>query len=148
VPDSRFVETFVNQTYDKITLTNTSTVTIPAGTTITWTVHNSSSAADTITLSSLAGVSSTTTSLTIAAGVTATITLTTTAAIAPGGSVSWQYNAAHWNFQGRVTMSFAGTTLATCPSVSGCVSIFGSNPGTACPTTALAAAKTADPVRV
>ena len=127
-------------TYDEARITNTGTVPLPSGTTITWVVQNRSTSAATLTFISggLNGVSASVSSIGIAAGGTATITFTLTAPLAPGAALYWRYSITGWNYASRVTVN-------GCPGATACLSSNGYTPGTACPTAGGGGARLARP---
>ncbi|HPB71642.1 MAG TPA: hypothetical protein PLX71_01550 [Phycicoccus sp.] len=130
-----------SNTSDRITVTNPVTAApIPIGTTISWYLQRQDALPLSITVSGMVGL--TTTPLTQAlSGRVATFVFTTTSVIPAGGTVSWVYTdglAVGWNYRSRITVSFAGTSLASCGASFSCTSvvqgIFGTTYGTTCPT--------------
>lgn len=93
--------------YDRVTVTNSGTVTWPIGTTITWTIQNRSSNSDTFWILSRTGVSqSGASSITVAPGATGTLTFTTTAAVAPGAFVRWVMTSTDYTYYSTITLSY------------------------------------------
>ena len=132
---------------DRITLTNTGTGTIlAAGTTITWTIKNTSGASRTYTISNLVGLTVSPTSITIANGNTATFTFTLTANWVSGATVRWDLNVgtgllSAWVYQSRIAV-----TTAQCPAGRyHCISGLGTSYGTTCPDGTTARMATAAP---
>lgn len=120
---------------DEITITNTGPVTIPAGTTVTWTLKNTSPT--TATLTYIAGSGMTYLGQppsTIRSGEIVTITLTLTAPLAIKGTAYGAYWLSGGTYDSVVTVSFAGTPLAGMPPQSKCISFAGGALGAQCPT--------------
>ncbi len=137
-PDVSVAEIYVSTTQDRITVNNLAgSVTMPAGTTITWKMTNLSGSSDTITLGLGTGLQMPTNSpLTLGATSptnTGTFVFKTSNNLTAGSSVNWLYQSSDWNLRGTVTISFAGTTLSKCPDIVRCVSVLGSAVGTTCP---------------
>lgn len=126
--------------YDEVRITNTGTVALPVGTTITWVVQNRAGIAATLAFISggLSGVSASVSSIGITAGGTATITFTLTAALAPGASLYWRYTITGWNYATRITVN-------GCVGATACRSSYYYTPGTACPTGGGGGARLAGP---
>jgi len=125
-----------HSTFDQILIRNAGATPLPAGRTITWVVQNRTTAAATLAVVGVVGVTASPTSVGITAGGRATLTFTLTAPLAPGATLSWSYTITGWNYASRVTVN--GCTGATA-----CLSSNLYTPGTACPTAGPAAAPAA-----
>lgn len=128
-PTMTYVLDDLHSDYDEVRITNTGSVALPVGTTITWVVRNRASAATTLSFISggLSGVSASVSSIGITAGGTATITFTLTAALSPGASLYWRYTIYFWNYATRITIN-------GCVGATACLSSYYYTSGTDCPT--------------
>ena len=126
--------------YDEVRITNTGSVALPAGTTITWVVQNRTTAAATLSFitGGLSGVSASVSSIGITAGGSATITFTLTAPLAPGALLYWRYTITGWNYATRITVN-------GCVGATACRSSYIYTPGTVCPTAGLLGARVSSP---
>ncbi len=135
-PTFTVVAQLVNQTTDRILITNTAPVIIPAGVTITWTVENRFNGANTINIGTLSGVTLTSgpDPFTFPArGVQQTYTFLTTSAVPQNSTLSWAHTWARFNYETTVILNFAGAApLDGCPNQSFCASMNGSTPGAVC----------------
>ncbi len=119
--------------YDQVTVTNTGTRVLPAGTTITWLVRNRATTNATLAITAVSGVTASPTSAGITAGGTTTFTFTLSAPLAAGAALYWRYTITGWNYATRVTIN-------GCAGATACLSSLSYTPGTACPETPLAGA--------
>lgn len=119
---------------DLVTVTNTGSVPIPAGTTITWQLQNVGlSGSLTIVQTSGATLLSGGTGP-VLSGATQQVQLQVTTSVSSGGSVSWEFNlGGEYLYNSRVALSFASTAAASCSEVAGCVSSDGYTTGSSCP---------------
>jgi hypothetical protein len=107
-------------------------------------IQNVRTTAATLSLGTFGGVSliAGTNPVSIASNASVTWTFQVAADIPVGGTVFWQYSIAGFTYNSRITLNEAG-----CTPVSRCVSDRFNVIGTTCPTTALVAARTAQPPR-
>ena len=106
------------QAFQRITLTNvgpTSDTILAAGTTITWTIVNTSGASRAYTVSSLTGLAATITSATVAAGASVTFTFTLDANWLPGTTVGWTLSVGSSDVHPWTYKSTIKVTTSTCP---------------------------------
>lgn len=120
---------------DQLTVTNTGTTPIPAGTTLTWELQNVSGATRTYSFV-LTGLSLTlgTSPVTVANGSSTTLVFTVTTAIPPGGTRSWTVNTGSNKFSSyryNSMLTLGPTCTALCLSDNGTVT---NTFGTTCPT--------------
>lgn len=126
---------YVDQLNDRVVITNTSAVIIPSNITITWTVENRWNGANTLDFASYSRVTRTTGSdpFTFAAlGTQFTYTFKSTTALAQNATLRWRYNWSQFFYETTIRVSFAGTSLASCPDQVFCASMADPTPGTVC----------------
>lgn len=135
-PTVAMTAAIVNASWDRLIFTNTSTITVPAGTTITVVLQNRASSNNLLTIGTLTGVTRTsgTSPITLAPNATTTYTFTVNAPIAPGGTVQFRVGWNTWNYAAYASVTFAGTPLAACPASNSCASDVNDVIGSICPT--------------
>ncbi len=126
----------IDASWDRLNFTNTSAITVPAGTTITVVLQNRATSNNSLTIGTLTGVTRTsgTSPITLAPNATTTYTFTVNAAIAPGGNVRFRVGWNVWNYAAHASVTFAGTALAACPASKSCASDVNDVIGSICPT--------------
>lgn len=147
-PGATFLGVIFSATLDQITVTNAGPVPWPAGTTITWVIQNvrTPAGSSAFSVAPVSGLTVGSVPTSIARNASATILFTRTTALAVGASVYWRFSLAEYRYNSRITVNFAGTTLANCPSVTACISNRFNAIGSTCPTPVAAAARGAAPV--
>lgn len=115
---------------ERMTITNTGSTTIPAGTTVTWTVYNNETVARGITwYAPRTNISGPTTgSTTVPSRTRTTFTWTLTSALAPNATAYWSYFFGSSDYRTRITIG-----NAACTTNSRCVSVINTTVGTTCP---------------
>jgi hypothetical protein len=127
---------FVSSTTDRILITNTAPVIIPAGVAITWTVENRFNGANTLDLQAFNGVTLTSgpdpftfPSL----GTQQTYTFVTSTALPQNSSVNWVYRWSRFFYETTILLNFSGAApLNGCPNQTFCASMNNVTPGSVC----------------
>lgn len=135
-PTVRMTAAIIDVNWDRLIFTNTSTITVPAGSTITVVLQNRASSNNRLTIGTLTGVTRTsgTSPITLAPNASTTFTFTVNAAIAPTGTVQFRVGWNVWNYAAYASVTFAGTALAACPATNSCASDVNDVIGSICPT--------------
>lgn len=117
----------------RITVTNTGSSPVPAGSAITWDFLYGAGIS-VLTIGPTVGVALQN-GATFAVTWSSTVTISTTVRdqLDSGMAASWDFTVASSFFESNVTLSFGGTNAASCSSASACLSTFDGRIGSSCP---------------